>query len=56
MGNYFNSRHFRHCEDGIEINNNLINGPGVVGTGTIPTTLLYRRHHQEILALVFLTP
>ncbi|GAK04226.1 hypothetical protein JCM19037_2614 [Geomicrobium sp. JCM 19037] len=22
---------------GIEINNNLINGPGIVGTGTLPT-------------------
>ncbi|GAK14384.1 hypothetical protein [Geomicrobium sp. JCM 19039] len=38
MENNFNSRHFRHCENGIEINNNLINGPGVVGSGIIPTS------------------
>ncbi|GAK07836.1 hypothetical protein [Geomicrobium sp. JCM 19038] len=28
----------RYCENGIEINNNLINGPGVVGGGVVPTS------------------
>ena len=28
----------RYCKNGIEINNNLINGPGVVGGGVVPTS------------------